>query len=77
MIVKKAYDKPLCNKNRLSNRNREFVMIDSTYIRKESFRSGMKVVYEFPSATDDENKIEQEVKDILKHTLQEQLKKIS
>lgn len=52
-------------------------MSDKTYIKKESFRNGMKVVYEFPSFTTEDNKIQQEVKDILIHTLQEQLKKIS
>lgn len=72
------YDKLQNNIIVISNINMESDMTNATtYHKKEIEQGGMKVVFEFPEASENDNQIKQEVKEILKGALQEQLKKIS
>lgn len=52
-------------------------MIDTDYNQIEMEQGGMKVILEFPSKSEKEESIKQEVKGILSSVLQEQLEKIS
>lgn len=49
----------------------------SSYQTKEMKKNGMKMIFEFPTTTANDNQIKQEVKEILKGALEEHLKKIS
>lgn len=64
------------NKNMLSMRKLEKPMTD-TYNQIEMEKGGMKVIFEFPKKSEQEETIKQEVKGILYSTLHEQLAKIS
>ncbi len=78
MVKQTECDKLPRNNIVINNINMELAMTKTTtYIKKEIKHSEMKVVFEFPEPTVDDNKIKQEVKDILKNILQEQLKEIS
>lgn len=78
MVKYTECDKAQINNIVISNINMELAMTKTTaYTKKENEHSKMKVVFEFPEPTANDSKIIQEVKDILKNTLQEQLKEIS
>lgn len=62
----------------LVNGIRELAMNESTaYQKKEIVYEGMKVCFEFPEATENDDRIKSEVKGILANALQEQMTKIS
>lgn len=52
-------------------------MNTTTYQQTEIKRGGMRVVFECPDYSEEDNKIKSEVKEILSNALQEHLKKIS
>ena len=65
------------NKNVISMIKLEKPMIDTDYNQIEMEQGRMKVILEFPSKSEKEESIKQEVKGILSSVLQEQLEKIS
>lgn len=65
------------NKNVISMIKLEKPMIDTDYNQIEMEQGGMKVILEFPSKSEKEESIKQEVKGILSSVLQEPLEKIS
>ena len=65
------------NKNVISMLKLEKPMTDTNYNQIEMEEGGMKVILEFPSKSENEESIKQEVKGILSSVLQEQLEKIS
>lgn len=65
------------NKNVISMMKLEKPMTDTNYNQIEMEEGGMKVILEFPSKSENEESIKQEIKGILSSVLQEQLEKIS
>lgn len=65
------------NKNVVSMMKLEKPMTDTDYNQIEMEQEGMKVILEFPSKSENEESIKQEIKGILSSVLQEQLEKIS
>lgn len=65
------------NKNVISMLKLEKPMTDTNYNQIEMEEGGMKVILEFPSKSENEESIKQEIKGILSSVLQEQLEKIS
>jgi hypothetical protein len=58
---------------------RELAMTKATAYQKKEIKNsdGMKVYFEFPEPTENDEQIKKEVADILTNTLLEQMKKIS
>lgn len=71
------YDRLTPNNILLTDVAKEQTLTDTAYKQFEMKHKGVKVIFEFPEKTEDEETIKQEVKSILTNALQEHLNKIS
>ena len=77
MVKHTECDKLQINSIVINNVSVGLDMKTTTYQQTEIKRGGMRVVFECPDYSEEDNKIKSEVKEILSNALQEHLKKIS
>ena len=76
-MIKNAYDKPSNNRSIVNDTTLRESMEQNDFKKIEVMHGKMKVIIEFPSQSNHDEIIKQEVRTILASTLQEHLQKIS